>query len=268
MSTTAPIVPRVFAAINAVQAALAKSGITKGRKNQQQGYSFRGIDEIYNALSGLLAEHKLVILPSFADRLVTERASKTGGALFGVTVRGEFTFVSSEDGSSTKVATFGEAMDSADKATNKAMSAAYKYACLQAFCIPTEGDNDADAHTHEVAGKSSTHSNRPDDHEPDPLAGAGRAAHVPGRWQDCLVHFGKNKGKKLGDLPANTLKWYITEWQPKPGYESDEDTVLRQMLDKARDELEAGATGGRSEIKPPASAKKATPAADDDEIPF
>jgi hypothetical protein len=42
-------------------------------------------------------------------------------------------------------------MDMADKATNKAMSAAYKYACLQAFCIPTEGDNDADASTPDVA---------------------------------------------------------------------------------------------------------------------
>ena len=41
-------------------------------------------------------------------------------------------------------------MDSGDKATNKAMSAAYKYAALQTFCIPTEGDNDADATTHEV----------------------------------------------------------------------------------------------------------------------
>jgi hypothetical protein len=44
-------------------------------------------------------------------------------------------------------------MDSGDKATNKAMSAAYKYAAFQAFAIPTEGDNDADAHTHEVAGR-------------------------------------------------------------------------------------------------------------------
>jgi hypothetical protein len=44
----------------------------------------------------------------------------------------------------------GEAMDSGDKSSNKAMSAAYKYAAFQAFCIPTEGDNDADATTHDV----------------------------------------------------------------------------------------------------------------------
>lgn len=43
-------------------------------------------------------------------------------------------------------------MDSGDKASNKAMSAAYKYAAIQTFCIPTEGDNDADSTTHEVRG--------------------------------------------------------------------------------------------------------------------
>ena len=67
----------------------------------------------------------------------------------------EFDFVSAEDGSKHIVKTFGEAMDSGDKATNKAMSAAYKYACFQAFSIPTESDNDADAHTHTPAPKVS-----------------------------------------------------------------------------------------------------------------
>lgn len=59
--------------------------------------------------------------------------------------------MSAVDGSRHTVSTFGEAMDSADKATNKAMSAAYKYMAMQTFCIPTEGDNDADATTPEPA---------------------------------------------------------------------------------------------------------------------
>ncbi len=53
------------------------------------------------------------------------------------------------------VRTFGEAMDRGDKATNKAMSAAYKYAAFQTFAIPTEGDNDADASSHEVSPRRS-----------------------------------------------------------------------------------------------------------------
>ena len=51
-------------------------------------------------------------------------------------------------------------MDSGDKATNKAMSAAYKYAAMQAFAIPTEGDNDADSTTHEVIAAPRTTSTR------------------------------------------------------------------------------------------------------------
>ena len=143
---------KVYQAINKVQAALAVTGISKDRTNTQgSGYKFRGIDDVYNAVAPLLAEHGLCILPRVLTRVCEERTSKNGGALFYVTVEAEFDFVSAEDGSKHTVRTFGEAMDSGDKATNKAMSAAYKYAAFQAFSIPTEGDNDADAVTHQVS---------------------------------------------------------------------------------------------------------------------
>ncbi len=141
---------RVYAAINAVTAAMATDGISKSRKNQQQGYQFRGIDDVYNALSRELANAKLCVLPRVLERGVVERETKNGGVLFYVTVKVDFAFVSAEDGSEHVVTTYGEAMDSGDKATNKAMSAAYKYAAMQAFCIPTEGDTDADSTTHAV----------------------------------------------------------------------------------------------------------------------
>ena len=144
----------VYKAINKVQAALSQVGISKNNRNQQQGYNFRGIDDVYNVLSPLLAEHGLCILPRMLSRQCEERQTAKGGTLFYVTVDAEFDFVCADDGSKHVVKTFGEAMDSGDKATNKAMSAAYKYACMQAFSIPTEGDNDADAHTHEVAPKA------------------------------------------------------------------------------------------------------------------
>jgi ERF superfamily len=142
---------KVYQAINAVQAALSVDGIGKTRRNTQgSGYNFRGIDDVYNALSPLLAQHGLVIIPRMLARTCEERQSKAGGALFYVTVEAEFDFVAAEDGSKATARTFGEAMDSGDKATNKAMSAAYKYAAFQTFAIPTEGNPDADAETHEV----------------------------------------------------------------------------------------------------------------------
>lgn len=134
----------VYQAIAKVQSGLAKEGIGKDRRNKEQGYSFRGIDDLYNALANQLSEAGLCIMPRVLSREMKERMSKSNTPLFNVVVEVEFDFVSAADGSKHTVKTYGEAMDSADKATNKAMSAAYKYACLQTFCIPTEGDNDAD----------------------------------------------------------------------------------------------------------------------------
>lgn len=137
----------VYECINSVSSEIAVSGIAKTHSNSVQGYQFRGIDDVYNALAPMLAKHKLVIMPRIVARSQTEKATRTGGVIFYVVVEAEFDFVSCDDGTHHTVKTFGEAMDTADKATNKAMSAAYKYAAFQTFCIPTEGDNDADQST-------------------------------------------------------------------------------------------------------------------------
>ena len=162
-------VPAVLGAITQIIAALGKEGISKDRKNVQQGYMFRGIDDIYNALSPLLAEHQLVIVPRMLTRDVWERESAKGNALFYVVVTAEFDFVSAVDGSMVTARTFGEGMDSADKATNKAMSAAYKYAAFQTFAIPTEAV-DSEFDSHDVKGKPSAGSS---------AAGQSRAGGPP-----------------------------------------------------------------------------------------
>lgn len=163
---------KVYQAINKVQAELAKVGISKDKRNNQgAGYNFRGIDDVYNAVSPLLAQHGLCILPRMLARTCEERQSKAGGALFYVTVEAEFDLVSSEDGSKHTVKTFGEAMDSGDKATNKAMSAAYKYAAFQTFAIPTEAD-DADSHTHEVEAR------KPPVQQPMDMSARGRSMRI------------------------------------------------------------------------------------------
>lgn len=140
----------VYKKISAVQAEMNKEGISKNRKNTTQGYAFRGIDDVYSAIAPSLARNGLCILPRVLKRDVVERQTKSGGALFYVMLDVEFDMVSADDGSMHTIRVSGEAMDSGDKATNKAMSAAYKYACFITFCIPTEGDNDADAQTHEA----------------------------------------------------------------------------------------------------------------------
>ena len=146
----AAAVPKVYAAICAVARAMSKEGISKDRKNPQHGYMFRGIDSVFAALAPHLALVGLVILPRVVERSVMEKDTRAGGSVFYTVLRVEFDFVAVEDGSKHTVCMVGEAMDAGDKSSNKAMSAAYKYACFQSFCIPTEGDNDADAHSHEL----------------------------------------------------------------------------------------------------------------------
>ena len=145
----------VYKAIAAVMAELSKEGIAKDRKNSAQGYNFRGIDDVYQALSGLLAKNNLVIIPRVLSRLLEERETKNGGRMAYSFVDVEFDLVSAIDGSKHTARVAGEGMDSADKSTNKAMSAAYKYMAFMVFCIPTEGDNDADGHTPEVKSSQS-----------------------------------------------------------------------------------------------------------------
>jgi len=206
---------KVYAAISAVTADLAKEGISKDSKNAQQGYNFRGIDAVYNALSPILARHGLCFLPRILTREVAERQTQKGGVLFYVVVEAEFDLVCAEDGSKHTIRTFGEAMDSADKATNKAMSAAYKYAAMQAFAIPTEGDNDADSTTHEVKPKSQSRETY------DRLSKANRLLatteaydkfwatpsvvtalnSLPKDWKDQIEEEQRDKAAELSDAP-------------------------------------------------------------------
>lgn len=147
-------VKAVYKAIAAITKAMGEHGISKGRQNKQQGYAFRGVEDVYKTLNPFLAEHGLVILPRVISRETETVSSKNGGQLFYTRLMVEFDFAAVEDGSIHTVCTVGEAMDSGDKSHNKAMSAAYKYAAFLTFCIPTEGlQEDSEQHTYEVAQK-------------------------------------------------------------------------------------------------------------------
>lgn len=140
--------PRIYAAISAITADLARSGIAKTQVNASEQYTYRGLDEVCNRLAPLLAQHRVCILPRVLERLCQERTSDDGSLLTSISVRVAFDFVSARDGSMHAVETYGEALDAGDKATAKALSSAYKQAVLQAFCIPVQGTDDPEATTH------------------------------------------------------------------------------------------------------------------------
>jgi hypothetical protein len=139
---------KIFEAMSGVMADMQAVG--KDQKNQQQGFKYRGIDQVYNALHPLLAKHKVFTTPEVLDKHREERTNKNGTILAFVTMRIKYTFWC-EDGSSVSCTVEGEGMDSGDKASNKAMAIAHKYALLQTFCIPTEDMSDPDAEVYEVS---------------------------------------------------------------------------------------------------------------------
>ena len=128
---------KIYSAIASIMQNIGAIGKEQEAKkaNGERLYKFRGIDAVLNALHPLFVEYKLFSIP-----VVKNVDIATIGNTKRAVVNVDYVFKSAEDGSSITVSMTGEGMDSGDKAVNKALSAAYKYACFQLFCIPTEGD--------------------------------------------------------------------------------------------------------------------------------
>lgn len=120
------------------------NAIGKDRRNQQQGFQFRGIDDVMNELHSSLAKCGVFVLPKVLEETRTTGKTSRGGDMFYTRLKINFGFYA-EDGSHVDAVVIGEAMDTGDKASNKALSIGLKYAMLQVFCIPTEDEKDPDA---------------------------------------------------------------------------------------------------------------------------
>ena len=120
--------------------------IGKTSKNAQQGFMYRGVDAVMNALNPVLTANHVFCVPEVLEQHREERQTRSGGNLIYSILKMCYTLYA-EDGSSVSATVIGEGMDSADKSSNKAMSVAYKYAMFQIFSIPTEEMADPDADT-------------------------------------------------------------------------------------------------------------------------
>lgn len=120
--------------------------IGKTSKNAQQGFMYRGVDAVMNALNPVLTANHVFCVPAVLEQHREERQTRNGGNLIYSILKMCYTLYA-EDGSSVSATVIGEGMDSADKSSNKAMSVAYKYAMFQIFSIPTEEMADPDADT-------------------------------------------------------------------------------------------------------------------------
>lgn len=126
---------KIYKAILGVMRDIGSIG--KDQTNKFDGYNFRGIDDIYNSIQPALVKNGVFIVPNLLELNQEDRVSRKGETLLHTAVKVEYRFTA-DDGSFISVSVPGEAADRSDKSVNKAMSAAYKYACFQTFCIPTK----------------------------------------------------------------------------------------------------------------------------------
>lgn len=179
--------------------------VGKDQKNQAQGFKFRGIDQFVNSLYPALTKHGVFMAP----RCVSEqhelkevtRGSGKAGVDKHVTILMEYDFFA-EDGSKVTVGPIpAEGLDSGDKATNKALSAALKYALIQTFSIPTEDMAEADLDSPEIGRRYSAAVVTSSANNIDKLEEtAVQSAPTPSRGS-----FRKNAAKAETSIPSGDL---------------------------------------------------------------
>lgn len=215
----------IYKAMAAVMADM--NAIGKDKKCQQGAtFNYRGIDDVYNAINPLLGKHQIFVLPQAMERTTESRTTRNGASMEVVTVRMHYTFAHA-DGSSVECTTIGEAMDSGDKATNKAMAIAHKYAILQTFCIPTEDMPDPDAEAHELAPRQKIQAQREQAkaQNPEPMTDAQSKA--------LMAYFSKKYIQGSNDDKRNAYLAELSEFFERKISSSREltKTMVSQFLD-------------------------------------
>lgn len=117
--------------------------IGKNQKNVQQGFMFRGVDDVLNALNPILAKHGVFYVPDVLERIYSQRPTKGGSIMHTVDLHVRYRFYGPK-GDYVEASGWGEGTDNGDKATNKAMTGAQKYVLFQVFAISTEEARDQD----------------------------------------------------------------------------------------------------------------------------
>lgn len=141
-----PSEPTIYKALNAVM--LAVKSVGKDGFNDQGRYKFRGIDGVVNAVGPALRDAGVFVVPDvrsyeYGSVVVGSKRTEMGHARVVVA----YTFYGPA-GDSVVTSAAGEAFDSGDKATAKAMSVAFRTALLQSLALPTD-DPDPDSQSYE-----------------------------------------------------------------------------------------------------------------------
>ncbi len=150
----------IYAAMHKIMSEIGAIG--KEGRNEFQKYSFRGISQVVDALQPLLVKHGVIMIPQYGDLCLHPQDKG-----FTATCKLQLGFICVEDGSNMFYASVGQGADSGDKAANKAMTAAFKYALCHGLGIrENEVGTDADSDSPVVVAKKNGEVNLPPGKKP------------------------------------------------------------------------------------------------------
>lgn len=116
-------------------------GLPKSGVNPVHRYTYIEAKEVFEAVRKACVSENLVIVPSVISE---DRTRTTSRGTPITTVNIEITVVDADSGETISMAWCGEAMDSEDKGTQKALTSAMKYGLMKLFLIG-EGEEDPDS---------------------------------------------------------------------------------------------------------------------------
>lgn len=202
--------PTVVQALSAVMADVRAVAKKERNTSQGGGFYFRGIDAVVNAVGPALRTHGVVVTPHLDNIDRREGRTSKGGTLNYVAVIVTYTFTGPAGDTMTATVP-GEAFDSGDKATAKAMSVAFRTCLLQALTLPTdEADPDADVYDATVQTAA-------------PTAGAGQAADAPqGQASSFVAAVQESWSNPSGLVP-------LLEWARKVGDHTSASRIQERL---------------------------------------
>lgn len=144
--TATPVPPATHPSIReALQAIRAEIGpVGKHGRNEEAGYDFRSLDDIVDACSEAFQRHGVLTVPN-----ITKAEYRHVGSLTQAFLHITYAF-EGLNGDKVEAHVIGEAASHSDKATNAAMSAAYKYALVQVLMIRSAAMEDSDRHQPQI----------------------------------------------------------------------------------------------------------------------
>ena len=143
MDTKPLIYERISKCISEVEA------VGKNGKNQSQGYSFRSIDDFYDAMQPVLSRNRVFVAPTILEHTREQRTTAKGGFVMTTLTKVRFK-IFTEDGSFIEADALGEGADSGDKSANKAAAGAMKYLFMNVFAVRVNGEShDSERESHD-----------------------------------------------------------------------------------------------------------------------